>query len=68
MSWGIRDRKTARNTSAGAAVCSNAMYGKAKSSVSPAPSMYIRLRPIRSDRWPKNGTLNRDSAAAAMTA
>ena len=29
--------------------------------------MYIRLRPILSDRCPKNGTMNSDSAAAAIT-
>ena len=30
----------------------------------PRPIMYMRLRPILSDRWPKNGTMNSDSAAA----
>ena len=30
--------------------------------------MYIFLRPILSDRWPKKGTLKSDSAAASITA
>ena len=33
-----------------------------------APVMYIRLRPILSERCPKNGTLKSDSAAATITA
>ena len=36
--------------------------------VAAAPVMYIRLRPILSDRCPKNGTLKSDSAAATITA
>ena len=36
--------------------------------VAAAPVMYILLRPILSDRCPKNGTLKSDSAAATITA
>ncbi len=36
--------------------------------VAAAPVMYIRLRPMMSDRWPKNGTVKSDSAAASITA
>ena len=36
--------------------------------VAAAPVMYIRLRPILSERCPKNGTENSDSAAATITA
>ena len=68
MSCGISETTTAMNTSAGTAVLRSAKYGNAHSSIVAAPIMYIRLRPIRSERWPKNGVLNSDSAAAAITA
>ncbi len=46
---------------------SSAKYGNAHSPVSTAPAMYRRLRPTRSERWPKNGTRNSASAAATIT-
>ena len=36
--------------------------------VTTAPIRYIRLRPIRSDKWPQNGIVNNDSTEAASTA
>ena len=30
--------------------------------------MYMRLRPMRSDRWPENGMVKNDTTDAAITA
>ena len=68
MSCGMSEMTIASTTRTPTFESSIRKYGTPMTIVAAAPVMYILLRPILSERCPKNGTLKSDSAAATITA
>ena len=64
MSWNTSDSTIASSTSPAVRVFNRPKYGNAYTAVATMPTPYTSRRPIRSDRYPKNGTLISPTAAA----